>query len=158
MRSRPFRAVMTFGSCATGTCEMCQGGNTAALSGSSRVPQECLDRAGREGTVCGNRFGVRRTDHKKRHGFRLISQSGSRIFSVCPDAAFSVLSCSVFCRAVNSALSVCRVILCALSPAASVPSPSSGRPDPCISDQDKNHQGQSRTHDDRKNDQDDAKR
>jgi len=37
--------VLTFGSCATGPREPCQVRKEAAISGSSRVPQECLNRA-----------------------------------------------------------------------------------------------------------------
>ena len=53
LRSSPSQVLLTSGSLATGSCEPCQGGNTAALSRSFCVPRDRLDRVNYEGTVRG---------------------------------------------------------------------------------------------------------
>ena len=53
LRSSPSQVMLTSGSLATGSCEPCQGGNTAALSRSFCVPRDRLDRVNYEGTVRG---------------------------------------------------------------------------------------------------------
>ena len=93
LRSSPSQVMLTSGSLATGSCEPCQGGNTAALSRSFCVPRDRLDRVNYEGTVRGE---------PSKRGARLKSKDegaaqGAALFSApCKDGSMDLCNQSPF--------------------------------------------------------------